>query len=58
MIDPPVQRRGGHREPRDVKIVVRVTATSRGIIDRMAEKEQRNRSDMIRILLHRGIEKS
>lgn len=58
VMDPPVQRRGGKRAPRTTRIVIRLTEEARDLIDSIAAKEQRTRSDMVRILLQRGIEKS
>jgi uncharacterized protein (DUF1778 family) len=58
VMDPPVQRRAGKRQPRDVRVIIRLTQEARDLIDKIAAKEQRTRSDMVRILLQRGIERS
>jgi metal-responsive CopG/Arc/MetJ family transcriptional regulator len=57
MFDPPVQRRGGPRQPRTERIIIRLTPDALAQIDQLAEKEQRTRSDMVRILLNRGLER-
>ena len=55
-LDPPVARTGGKRPPREVTLHIRVTQQAVEAIDRLAEEQQRTRSDMIRILLKRGME--
>lgn len=57
-MDPPVARTGGRRAAREVTVHVRLTREASDYIDRLAEKEQRTRSDMVRLLLRRGMEHS
>ena len=57
MFDPPVHRRAGHRHPRTERIIIRLTPEGLAAIDALAKKEQRTRSDMVRILLNRGLER-
>jgi hypothetical protein len=56
-MDPPVAR-VSKRGPREVTLHIRVTGQMAASIDKLAEKEQRNRSDMLRILIMRGWERS
>lgn len=53
-MDSPVH---GQREPRTERVNVRLTTAEQAEIDRIAEKEQRTRSDMVRILINRGMER-
>lgn len=55
-LDPPVARTGGVKPRREVVIGVRLTIDALAAIDELADKEQRTRSDMIRILLRAGLE--
>lgn len=55
-MDPPVARTGGKRPPRDVTLSIRLTRETLAWIDSQAAKEERTRSDMLRILLRDGIE--
>lgn len=55
-MDPPVARTGGQKPRRDAVIGVRLSSTALASIDQLAEKEERTRSDMIRVLLRVGIE--
>jgi metal-responsive CopG/Arc/MetJ family transcriptional regulator len=55
-MDPPVARTGGKRAPRDVTLSIRLTRETLAWIDSQAAKEERTRSDMLRILLRDGIE--
>jgi hypothetical protein len=57
-VDPPVARTGGKRAPREVTLHLRVTLEYAAYIDSLAAKEERTRSDMLRILLRRGTEHS
>lgn len=50
----PVQR-PGRRPPRIRQIAVRLTDETLKAIDSRAEREERTRSDMVRILLIRGM---
>lgn len=51
----PVARPGGKGEPRDVKVQVRLTKEAVTYIDALAEQQGQTRSDMLRILIRRGI---
>jgi len=55
-IDPPVARTGGKRPKREAVIGIRLTRDALATIDALADREQRTRSDMIRVLLRTGIE--
>lgn len=55
-LDPPVARTGGTKLRREVVIGVRLTRDALAAIDALADKEQRTRSDMIRILLRAGLD--
>jgi Arc/MetJ-type ribon-helix-helix transcriptional regulator len=57
-MDQPVSRTGKRRAVRDVTVHVRLTQEASDYIDTLAEKEERTRSDMVRILLRRGMERS
>jgi metal-responsive CopG/Arc/MetJ family transcriptional regulator len=54
--EPPVRR--GKTILRPEVIHIRMSTAGLAAIDAMAEREDRNRSDMIRILLQRGMEAS
>ena len=41
-------------EPRDVVVSVRLNQSTVEAVDRLAEKEQRKRADMLRILIQDG----
>lgn len=56
VMDPPVARTGGAKPKREVTIGVRLTHDALAYIDELAKKEERTRSDMIRVLLRVGIE--
>lgn len=51
-LDPPVRQRKTARRPRVV--AMRITEDALRAVDEQAEKEGRNRSDMLRVLLQRG----
>jgi len=51
----PVARPGGKGEPRDIKVQVRLTKEAVAYIDELAERQGQTRSDMLRILIRRGI---
>jgi metal-responsive CopG/Arc/MetJ family transcriptional regulator len=55
-MDPPVARTGGAKSKREATIGVRLTPDALAYIDKLAEKEERTRSDMIRVLLRVGME--
>lgn len=55
-MDPPVARTTGKHPLRDVTLSIRLTSGTLTWIDSQAAKEERTRSDMIRILLRDGIE--
>lgn len=55
-MDRPVQRVGGKQPPRNNVVQVRFTDAGMAALDELAAKEQRTRSDMIRILLRLGME--
>ena len=57
MTDSPV-RRAGPAKKRDASIHLRTTTEAVERIKAMAEKEQRTFSDMVRILLARGLDHS
>lgn len=56
MTDTPVRRPGA--KPRTARIDIRTTPEAVERIQALAEKEQRTFSDMVRILLARGLERS
>jgi len=55
-LDGPVVR--SKRAAREITVHVRMTAEALDRIDRQAAREERTRSDMIRVLLRRGWERS
>lgn len=57
-MDAPVARTGRKRAPREVTVHVRLTQEASDYIDMLAVKEERTRSDMVRLLLRRGMEHS
>jgi len=56
MTDTPVRRPGA--KPRTAAIHIRTTPEAVAAIEKQAAKEQRTFSDMVRILLARGLERS
>lgn len=56
MTDTPVRQAG--QKPRTARIDIRTTPEAVERIQALAEKEQRTFSDMVRILLARGLERS
>lgn len=56
-MDSPVARTK-RRGPREVTLHIRVTVEMAESIDKLAEEEERNRSDMLRILISRGWKRS
>lgn len=52
-LDPPVKR--GPLPPRDRIVTLRITGDALAAVDRLAADEQRSRSDMLRVLLSRGL---
>lgn len=57
-MDSPVRRRGEQPAPKGNVVRLRVSDAGLAALDALAEREQRTRSDMIRILLRRGMEAS
>lgn len=57
-MDSQVARTTGTKAKREVTLHVRLAQESLDNIDEQAEKEGRTRSDMVRMLLRRGWEKS
>lgn len=57
-MDPPVARAAGKRAVRDETVHIRLTRDALQRIDALATQEERTRSDMIRVLLRRGWERS
>lgn len=55
-MDPPVAR-PGKRAPREVTLHLRVTQEMVDYLDSLAEQEDRTRSDVLRTLLRKGMEK-
>lgn len=55
-MDAPVRRRGEQLTVKDGMIRLRVSQAGMQALDAMAEREQRSRSDMVRVLLRRGME--
>lgn len=55
-MDQPVARPAGKRATRDAVIGIRLTREALAYVDQLAAKEDRTRSDMLRILLRDGIE--
>lgn len=57
-MDPPVARTGGPKPPPRGNVVqIRLTDAGLAALDQLARREERTRSDMIRILLRRGMER-
>lgn len=54
----PVVRRPGQRSPRTKRIEIRVTPEAHARITELAKKDDRTFSDMVRVLLARGLERS
>lgn len=57
-MDRPVRRTGGKEPVRNNVVQVRFTDAGLAALDQLAKREERTRSDMIRILLRRGMEAS
>jgi metal-responsive CopG/Arc/MetJ family transcriptional regulator len=57
-MDAPVARTGGKRAKREVTVHVRLTEDALAYIDALAARDERTRSDMIRVLLRKGMERS
>lgn len=57
-MDPPVARPGKKRAPREVTLHLRVTQELADYLDGIAEAEERTRSDVLRTLLRKGMEKA
>lgn len=55
-MDPPVART--KRPAREVTVHVRLTADALARIDQLAAQEERTRSDMVRVLIRRGWERT
>ena len=55
-MDSPVRRRGEQPAAKDNVVHLRVSAAGMAALDALAEREQRTRSDMLRVLLRRGME--
>lgn len=54
----PLVARSGKRAPREVTLHLRVTQELADYLDGMAEAEERTRSDVLRTLLRKGMERS
>jgi metal-responsive CopG/Arc/MetJ family transcriptional regulator len=57
-MDSPVARTTGTRSKREMTLHIRVTEEMVKRLDEQARKEQRSRSDMLRVLIRRGWERS
>lgn len=57
-MDPPVARTGGKRPIRSETVHIRLTEDALAQLDKLAAQEERTRSDMIRVLIRRGWERS
>jgi hypothetical protein len=55
-MDSPVRRPGEHLDLKDTVVRLRVSQAGMEALDALAEREQRTGSDMIRVLLRRGME--
>jgi hypothetical protein len=58
LLDGPVGRPGADMARRDVRLGLRVSTRALAAIDALAAKEHRTRSDMVRVLLRRGLDNS